>query len=126
MKRLVKLGALAVVLCPALVLAQEPEATTTSSVIAPPISLGELQPTPEMWFYQELMRRQDDPHVAVRERAATAARARQNRIESRRWFGLSNLRPAANPTPNTSRYAHGWVSNGWNRHDWVGAGNRRY
>ncbi|MBX7167620.1 MAG: hypothetical protein K1X74_14920 [Pirellulales bacterium] len=124
MKRLLKIGALMLLLVPGLARAQESEpapASAGSPVISPPISLGELQPTPEMWFYQEMIRRNDDPKVAVRQRAARSAQARQNRIESRRWFGLSNSRPAANPTPSTSRYAHGWVSGSWHRNEWVGS-----
>ena len=34
-----------------------------------PISLGQLTPTPEMWFYDQAMRRRSDPHVLVQERA---------------------------------------------------------
>lgn len=100
-------------------LAQEP---TSSSVLPREISLGELEPTPEMWFYQEALRLYQDPEMMVRARAEFRADQRQRRIESRKWFGYSNSRPVANPTPFMGSYSPAWVSNTRRPYDWAGVG----
>lgn len=57
------------------------------------ITPGEVTATPEMWFYQEQMLRRDDPKEAVRRKAEFRTAQREARIESRRWFGVSLMRP---------------------------------
>jgi hypothetical protein len=59
------------------------------------ISAGELTPTPDMWFYEQYLRQQQDPSFAVRQKAEFRSNQRQDRIAARRWFGFSNLRPTA-------------------------------
>jgi hypothetical protein len=45
-------------------------------------------------------------------RAAIArADQRNRRLESQRWFGISNTRPNASPDPFDGDYAPGWASN---------------
>jgi hypothetical protein len=74
------------------------------------ISPGELKATPEMWFYEQDMRQYMDPKMAVREKADFRAQQRQRRLESMKWFGLSNLRPHASSDPFHNDYSPGWVS----------------
>jgi hypothetical protein len=57
------------------------------------ITPGEVTATPEMWFYQEQMSRRDDPKEAVRRKAEFRTAQREARLESRRWFGVSLMRP---------------------------------
>jgi hypothetical protein len=59
------------------------------------VSPGELTPTPEMWFYEQYLRQQQDPKVGVREKAEFRSAQREGRIASRSWFGFSNARPSA-------------------------------
>jgi hypothetical protein len=75
------------------------------------ISAGELQVTPEMWFYDQQMRRFQDPKMAVHEQAAYHAMQRQHRIESMRWFGLSNSRPQVSTDPFHADYSPRWTAN---------------
>jgi len=63
------------------------------------ISMGELTPTPEMWFYQQELRQFQDPHAMVRRRAESKAAQRHARIESSAWFGVYNSRPTTQYTP---------------------------
>lgn len=112
-------GFVVIALCTGTARAQEADENPPA---VPPVSLGELQPTPEMWFYQEALRRYDNPKYAVRERAAASAQQRQNRLAAQRWFGISKARPNANSTPLTSRYSAGWAGNGWNYNEWRGTG----
>lgn len=74
-----------------------------------PMSLSEM--TPEMWLYLQELRRYDDPQMAVRRKAEFRADQRRRRIASREWFGLSNMRPRANPTPWFGSYSPQWGSN---------------
>jgi hypothetical protein len=64
-----------------------------------PISLGELNPTPEMWFYQQEKKLYDNPRVAVRQKAEYRAAQRQLRLAARRWYGIDNSRPTTINTP---------------------------
>ena len=94
--------------------ADETEPKTSAekiSAVEPEISLGQLTPTPEMWFYEQAMRRYRDPKVSVRRRAEFEADQRQARLAAQRWFGYSNSRPTVNPTPFTSNYSPMWTSN---------------
>jgi hypothetical protein len=77
------------------------------------ISPGELTPTPEMWFYEQNMRQHQDPKTGVREKAEFRSAQRQDRMASRRWFGLSNLRPTAASDPIHGDYSPTWTSNNY-------------
>jgi hypothetical protein len=77
--------------------------------------------SPEIWLYQEQMRRYDDPHTAVRRNAEARAEQRRNRIAAMKWFGLSNARPVANPTPWGSMYSPSWISNSSRPFGWSGS-----
>jgi len=87
------------------------------------ISPGEVQPTPEMWFYIQEMRRYDDPREAVRRKAEFKSAQRQRRLASQKWFGMSTARPIASPTPFTSTYSPYWASNSWDPFSWRGVGH---
>jgi hypothetical protein len=93
------------------------------SAVEPEISLGQLTPTPEMWFYEQAMRRYRDPKVSVRRRAEFEADQRQARLAAQRWFGYSNSRPTVNPTPFTSTYSPMWTSNSPYSGQWRGVGH---
>ncbi len=81
------------------------------------------QMTPEIWFYQQEMRRYEDPKAAVRRKAEFRAWQRQRRIAAMDWYGFSNARPTANPTPWSGVYGPGWVSNNYRHpYEWSGAG----
>lgn len=82
------------------------------------ISLGELQPTPEMWFYEEFQQQRQDPWVAIRNKAEFRANQRERRIAARDWYGYSASRPTASPTPYNDAYSPYWRGNGLNPFAW--------
>jgi hypothetical protein len=86
------------------------------------LSPGEVQATPEMWFYEQSLRQYKDSNMAVRRAAEYRAAQRERRIESRRWYGLSNSRPTASPDPLNGDYSPGWSSNTYYPSRWVGIG----
>ena len=100
-----------------------PTTATTAPNYAPPtiapptltrpnvsMSSGELQPTPEMWFYEQEMREYKDPKNAVRANAEFAAKQRAARLAAMRWFGFSNSRPRVSADP-VDVYPPAWASN---------------
>jgi hypothetical protein len=97
-------------------------AMAPAQVSAPTLSPGELQATPEMWFYEQAQRRYDDPKNAVRANAEFRALQRSRRLAALRWFGLSNSRPRANPDPVHGNYSPRWVGNGYSPSHWTAGG----
>lgn len=99
------------------------QATAGTSTSAP--SGSQLAaPTAEMWLYQQELLRREDPRTAVREKAEFRAAQRQRRIAARKWFGLSNARPVASPTPGYGDpWSPSWASNTWSPYRWSGYGH---
>lgn len=89
-------------------------------------SLGELTPTPEMWFYEQQLREYRNPKNAVRRRAEFDADQRQQRLAAMDWYGYSNSRPNANATPFTGPgpYSPNWGGSSLVPYQWNG-GNRQ-
>lgn len=74
-------------------------------------SVGHVEPTAEMWFYEQYRQQYDDPRTIVRNKAEFKAEQRQRRLAARRWFGFSNIRPQANSDPFNGDYSPRWTSN---------------
>ena len=89
-----------------------------SVTVRPRTSTSSLSTTPEMWLYQQEQARHDNPKQAVRRKAELRCAERQNRIESMKWYGLSNSRPIATPTPWFGAYLPGWASNSSDPQRW--------
>jgi len=105
MKRLLIAFALPLVLV-AVARAERPAASGLGIDAA--VSPGELKATPEMWFYDQAMRQYKNPKMAVRAKAEFQAEQRLRRLESMKWFGLSNSRPRASSDPYHGDYSPGW------------------
>lgn len=90
-----------------------------------PISLGELTPTPEMWFYEQALKEYRDPKSAVRRKAEFRAEQRQRRIASMEWFGYSNARPLANADYQFGPPSAQWSSNSSHPLLWRGVSSPR-
>lgn len=87
------------------------------------VAPGEVQATPEMWFYDQAMRDARDPDTIVRRSAQMQAEQRRHRLESQRWFGVSNSRPRAGTDPYHGDYSPYWSSNNtYYPNRWVGGG----
>ena len=78
------------------------------------ISVGEVTPTPEMWFYQQYNQQYQDPKLAVRHKAEERSAQRRARLASMRWYGFSNSRPRAGTDPIHSDYAPTWCARSMN------------
>lgn len=86
------------------------------------VSWGQLQPTADMWLYEQRKADYLDPKLAVRRKAEQKTAERQSRIAAMKWYGLSNSRPVANPTPFTGVYSPGWHANNYNSYRWSWTG----
>jgi hypothetical protein len=76
--------------------------------------------TPEMRAYLDELQRRDEPKQNAKRAAMVKAEQRRARLASQAWYGVSNLRPIANPFPITSSYSPHW-SGGYNDFTWYGA-----
>ncbi len=79
--------------------------------------------TPDMWYYTQETRRHDDPKQAVRRKAEYVAHQRTLRIESMKWFGMSNSRPVASTTPFMDQYSPAWIGNSSHPYQWIPVGS---
>ena len=60
---------------------------------------------------------------SVHRAAVARAEQRTRRLESQRWFGISNSRPTASVDPYDGDYSAGWISNyPFYPLRWVGSG----
>jgi hypothetical protein len=61
---------------------------------------------------------------SIRRAAMARAEQRTRRLESQRWFGISNARPMVSVDPYDGDYSAGWVSNyPFYPLRWVGSGD---
>lgn len=121
MKRLVILLALPALLTCALAKAERP--TRTGLGLSTVISPGELKVTPGMWYYDQALRRYNDPKAMVRAKAEYCAWQRAKRLAAMRWFGFSNSRPRASADPYNGDYSPRWTANpGYFPSRWNGVG----
>jgi hypothetical protein len=86
------------------------------------VSLGNLSPTPEMWFYEQARRQYEDPRTMVRQKAEFKAVHREWRIAARKWFGFSNSRPRVSAEPFYGSRTPHWASNSYDPFAWRGIG----
>lgn len=100
----------------------KPAIMTTPAVAATEnqvrVSLDTLSPTAEMWFYEQMRQDYNNPQLQARRRAEWNAAQRRARIAAREWYGYSNSRPTAHPTPFMYYYSASWGSNTANPYIW--------
>ena len=76
--------------------------------------------TEDMWFYLQELQRYDDPQMAIRRKAEKKAAQRRQRLAAMKWYGYSQSRPTANPTPIMGIYSPMWSGNGSDPYLWIG------
>ena len=81
---------------------------------------GNVTQTEDMWFYLQELRRYDDPQAVVRRKAERKGDQRRQRLAAMKWYGYSQGRPSANPTPSMGVYSPTWVGNGADPYQWIG------
>lgn len=86
-----------------------------------PLSLSALQPTTEMWFYEQMRQDYNNPTLQVRRNSERAAAERKARLAAMEWYGMSNSRPMAYTTPHMYHYSPSWVGNGRRPWAWTGS-----
>ncbi len=64
----------------------------------------------ETWSYPQRQSRQASTADAIRRNAEFRSLQRHHRIASARWYGFSNSRPTATPTPWWGTHRAAWVS----------------
>jgi hypothetical protein len=99
---------------------------TNEQPLATPEAVTPETVTPDMWYYSQELRRHDDPKQAVRRKAEYVAQQRTLRIESMKWYGMSNSRPIASTSPFMDEYSPSWVGNSSHPYNWIPVGSAVY
>ena len=91
---------------------------------APPMaSPGDYPITREARAHEQYLLQEKAQAESVHQAAVARFQQRTRRLESQRWFGISNLRPMASVDPYDGDYSPGWVSNyPFFPYRWVGSG----
>ena len=79
----------------------------------------------ESWYYQGPAYRAD-ARAIVQQKAQARALQRQSRLASLAWYGMSNGRPTATPTPFTSMYSPVWQQPGGRPFAWYASNRPTY
>lgn len=74
-------------------------------------SPGETAMSPEARAHEMRLMQAQAQEESIHRAAVARAEQRTRRLESQRWFGISNTRPNANTDPYDGDYAPYWVSN---------------
>ena len=77
----------------------------------PPSSPGDVQASPAARAHELHLMQAQAQADSVYRAAAARAEQRTRRLESQRWFGISNKRPAASVDPYDGDYSAYWASN---------------
>jgi len=98
-----------------------PAPIVSLSPVLPPTSPGEAQTSREARVRElHLLQAQAE---SIHRAAVARAEQRTRRLESQRWYGISNTRPTANIDPYDGDYSAVWTSNyPFYPFRWVGSG----
>jgi hypothetical protein len=80
----------------------------------------------QSWYYQPSTSYQPNPRAIVHHKAMARAQQRAYRLASMNWYGMSNLRPTASPTPFTTLYSPVWQTPGGRPYAWYTSGRPTY
>jgi hypothetical protein len=72
----------------------------------------------EQSWYREQQASKPDAKVIVQQKAEFRAQQRMSRMASMEWYGMSNSRPQASPTPFAGRYSPLWETPGGSPYSW--------
>src|SRR3989304_4731520 len=79
----------------------------------------------ESWYYQpstEPTSYQPNPLAIIHQKALAPGQQRSDRLAALNWYGMSNSRPTAAPTPFTSLYSPVWQAPGAKPFVWYTSG----
>jgi hypothetical protein len=96
--------------------------------VSSPVNQNRSQAHDDSWYYQPSNAPsvyKPNPKMIVHERAMARGQQRSSRIAALNWYGMSNSRPTASPTPFTTLYSPAWQSPGGKPFSWY-AGRPTY
>jgi hypothetical protein len=89
--------------------------------VSSPVNQNRSQARDDSWYYQpsnEPTAYKPNPKMIAQQRAMAYGQQRSNRLAALNWYGMSNSRPIASPTPFTSMYSPAWQSPGGQPFAW--------
>ena len=72
----------------------------------------------QSWAREQKTAPKQEARTIIQQKAQVRAEQRQARLASMNWYGMSNSRPTASPTPFTSRYSPLWEMPGGMPYSW--------
>ena len=98
-------------------------AAPAAPLVVSTASPGEAQISREARAHEQHLLQSQAQEESVHRAAMARFEQRTRRLESQRWFGISNTRPTASVDPYDGDYSPGWVSNYlFYPYRWVGGG----
>jgi len=98
------------------------EAQETLDVdVSSPVNQNRSQARDDSWYYRpsnEPSVYKPNPKQIVQQKAMAYGQRRSNRLAALNWYGMSNSRPTASPTPFTSMYSPAWQAPGGRPFAW--------
>ncbi|HEX3599327.1 MAG TPA: hypothetical protein VHU84_04255 [Lacipirellulaceae bacterium] len=76
------------------------------------------EPHEQSWSREQQQPAKPDPKAIVQQKAEMRAEQRMSRMASMQWYGMSNSRPQASPTPFSTRYSPLWETPGGSPYSW--------
>jgi hypothetical protein len=70
----------------------------------------------QSWYREQSVK--PDTRAIVQQKAQVRAQQRMDRLASMNWYGMSNSRPQASPTPFFTRYSPTWEMPGGKPYSW--------
>jgi hypothetical protein len=97
--------------------------------VSSPVNQQRSQGRDESWYYQpstEPTTYQPNPKAIIHQKALARSQQRSDRLAALNWYGMSNGRPTAAPTPFTSLYSPAWQTPGGRPFAWYSNGRPTY
>ena len=81
--------------------------------VSSPVNQDRPQVRNDSWYYQpsnQPSSYQPNPKAIIHQKAMAHGQQRSDRLAALRWYGMSNSRPTAAPTPFCTLYSPAWQS----------------
>ena len=105
------------------------EAEEFDAEVSSPVNPQRSQPRDDSWYYQpssEPTSYQPNPLAIIHQKALARSQQRTDRLAALNWYGMSNSRPTAAPTPFCTLYSPAWQSPGGKPFSWYTSGRPIY
>ena len=97
--------------------------------VSSPVNSNRPHERDDSWYYQPATtptQYQPNPKAIIHQKAMARSQQRSDRLAAMNWYGMSNSRPTAAPTPFCTIYSPAWQSPGGKPFAWYTSGRPIY